>query len=80
MKYLWGTLLGLILAGCTPQEMTEEEELARARAEKAKHPEQWHKPRKLTQTEATQQQREWLEIESEHLARRKAIHAKHRCG
>lgn len=65
MKHLWGVVLGLMLAGCMPQEITAEEELAHARAEKDKHPEQWHKPRKLTQAEATQQQRKLMELEDE---------------
>lgn len=80
MKYLWGTLLGLLLAGCMPQEMTEEEELARARAEKAKHPEQWHKPRKISQVEATQQQRKWRDEGSEHNQRMITIHSRYRSG
>lgn len=57
--------MGLMLVGCMRQEMTAEQEFARARTEKDKHPEQWHKPRKLTQAEATLQQRKLMELEDE---------------
>jgi len=67
-------------AGCTSQTTTEDDELALARAEKAKHPEHWRTPKKLTSTETTRQERKWLEIEREHLERRKKILAKHRHG
>lgn len=66
-----------MLVGCMPQEMSEEEELARARVEKDKHPEQWHKPRKLTQAEATQQQRKWLEMDTDHLQKSNSILSKY---
>lgn len=80
MQYLWSMALGLTLVGCMPQEMTEEEELNRARAEKNKHPEQWRKLEKITPAEATQQQRKNLEEESVHNRRMIAIHSRYRSG
>lgn len=69
--------LGLTLAGCMPQEMTAEEELAHVRAEKAKHPERWQTLKKLTPSEATQQQRKWLKIEDEFRQQRIATLSKY---
>ena len=81
MNHLWGTVLGIVVVvGCVPSSMTEEEELARARAEKAKHPQQWRTPQKLTPAETTQQQRRWLEAEDEDLEKMIVIRSKYKHG
>lgn len=75
MKNLWGIVFFFV--GCMPQEMTQEEELVRARAEKDKHPEQWRKLEKITPTEATAQQRKLMEMEDEFRQQRIKTLSKH---
>lgn len=63
--------------GCMPQEMTAEEELSCARAQKTKHPEQWQALKKLTPAEATQQQRKLMEMEDKFRQQRIATLSKY---
>lgn len=78
MKNLWGIVF--VFVGCMPQEMTQEEELVRARAEKDKHPEQWRKLEKITPAEATQHQRKCLKNEIAHNKEMIEIESEYRCG
>ncbi len=80
MRNHWILGLGFLLIGCMPEQTTEEDELTRARAEKAKHPERWKKLEKITPAEATRQERKRLENESEHLEKMIAIRSKYKHG
>ena len=80
MRNRWSLALGFLLIGCMPEQMTAEDELSRARAAKAKHPERWKKLEKISAAEATKQERKRLEDESAHNQRMIAIQSGYRCG
>ena len=78
MKHLRNLVVYAVFAGCLPKNITPEDELAHARAEKAKHPEQWTKPKKLTPAKARAQEMKWLRKNREHDGKIIAIESEYR--